>query len=89
MQFIKPITGEATLITSKIAEPYISKIFKGLNCDSVNVVAVEKEIACLITKEDLEKLDLSEIQDVVIIPGRCFVHQLDAERILSSDGVER
>ena len=89
LQFIKPITGEATLITSKIAEPYISKIFKGLNCDSVNVVAVEKEIACLITKEDLEKLDLSEIQDVVIIPGRCFVHQLDAERILSSDGVER
>ena len=89
LQFIKPITGEATIITSKIAEPYISKIFKDLNCDSVNVVAVEKEIACLITKEDLEKLDLNEIQDVVIIPGRCFVHQLDAERILSSDGVER
>ena len=89
LQFIKPVTGEATLITSKIAEPFISKIFKKIGADSVNVVAVEKEIACLITKEDLEKLDLSEIKDAVILPGRSFVHQLDAERILSADGVDR
>ena len=89
LQFIKPVTGEATLITSKIAEPFISKIFNKLEVDSVNVVAVEKEIACLITKEDLEKLDLSEIKEAVIIPGRSFVHQLDAERILSADGIER
>ncbi|WP_298524014.1 methyl coenzyme M reductase-arginine methyltransferase Mmp10 [uncultured Methanobrevibacter sp.] len=90
LQFIKPITGEATIITSKIAEPFISKIFSRLETgDNVNVVAVEKEIACLITKEDLEQVDLSEIKDTVIIPGRAFVHQLDAERILSADGVER
>ena len=89
LQFIKPVTGEATIITSKIAEPFISKIFDKLEVDSVNVVACEKEIACLITKEDLEKLDLSEIKQAVIIPGRSFVHQLDAERILSADGVER
>ena len=89
LQFIKPVTGEATLITSKIAEPFISKIFKKIGADSVNVVAVEKEIACLITNEELEKLDLSEIQDAVILPGRSFVHQLDAERILSADGVDR
>ena len=89
LQFIKPVTGEATIITSKIAEPFISKIFDKLEVDSVNVVAVEKEIACLITKEDLEKLDLSEIKQAVIIPGRSFVHQLDAERILSADGIER
>ena len=43
----------------------------------------------MITKEDLEKLDLSEIKDAVIIPGRSFVHQLDAERILCADGIER
>ena len=89
LQFIKPVTGEATIITSKIAEPFISKIFNKLEVDSVNVVACEKEIACLITKEDLEKLDLSEIKSAVILPGRSFVHQLDAERILSADGVER
>ena len=89
LQFIKPVTGEATIITSKIAAPFISKIFDKLEVESVNVVAVVKEIACLITKEDLEQLDLSEIKDAVIIPGRSFVHQLDAERILSADGVER
>ena len=37
----------------------------------------------------MEKLDLSEIKQAVIIPGRSFVHQLDAERILSADGVDR
>ena len=90
LQFIKPITGEATIITSKIAEPYLTKIFSKLETgENVNVVGVEKEIACLITKEDLENLDLSEIKDAVIIPGRSFVHQLDAERILSNDGVDR
>ena len=89
LQFIKPVTGEATIITSKIAAPYIQKIFDKLKVDSVNVVAAPKEIACLITKEDLEALDLSEIKESVILPGRSFVHQLDAERILSSDGTER
>ena len=89
LQFIKPVTGEATIITSKIAEPFISKIFNKIEAESVNVVAVEKEIACLITKEDLKKLDLSEIKDAVILPGRSFVHQLDAERILSADGIDR
>ena len=90
LQFIKPITGEATIITSKITAPYLSKIFSKLETGhNVNIVAVDKEIACLITKEDLEKLDLSEIKQAVIIPGRSFVHQLDAERILSADGVDR
>ena len=89
LQFIKPVTGEATIITSKIAEPFISKIFDKLGADNVNVLPVEKEIACLITKEDLEQLDLSQVKQAVIIPGRSFVHQLDAERILSSDGTER
>ncbi|MDO5848140.1 MAG: methyl coenzyme M reductase-arginine methyltransferase Mmp10 [Methanobrevibacter sp.] len=89
LQFIKEVTGEATIITSKIAAPFIERIFEKIGADSVNVIPVEKEIACLITKEDLENIDLSEVQESVIIPGRAFVHLLDAERILSSDGVER
>ena len=90
LQFIKPVTGEATIITSKIAAPFIKKIFDKIDIENnVNVVAVDKEIACLITKEDLKKLDLSEIKDTVILPGRSFVHQLDAERILSADGTDR
>ncbi|WP_299522284.1 methyl coenzyme M reductase-arginine methyltransferase Mmp10 [uncultured Methanobrevibacter sp.] len=89
LQFIKKVTGEATLITSKIAAPYISKIFDKIGAENVNIIGVPKEIACLITKEDLEQIDLSEVKQAVIIPGRAFVHQLDAERILSSDGLER
>ena len=77
-------------LPQKLQNRIISKIFSKLETgDNVNVVACEKEIACLITKEDLEKLDLGEIKQAVIIPGRSFVHQLDAERILSADGVER
>ncbi|MDR3062882.1 MAG: methyl coenzyme M reductase-arginine methyltransferase Mmp10 [Methanobrevibacter sp.] len=89
LQFIQKVTGEATIISSKIATPYIANIFKKLGADEVNVLPVEKEIACLITKKDLEELDLSEVKESVIIPGRSFVHQLDAEKILSSDGTER
>ena len=90
LQFIKKITGEATIITSKIAAPYIAKIFNKIEGgENVNVVATPKEIACLITKEDLKQVDLSKIKQAVIIPGRAFVHQLDAEEILSSDGVKR
>lgn len=89
LQFIKPVTGEATILTSKIAAPYIRKIFKKIGADSVNVIAVPKEIACLMTKEDLETVDLDDIYESVIIPGRSFIHILDAEKILSADGVER
>lgn len=89
LQFIKEVTGEATIITSKIAAPFIEKIFKKIGADSVNVIGVSKEIACLITKEDLEEIDLGDVQESVILPGRAFVHLLDAEKILSADGIER
>jgi len=89
LQFIQDITGEATIISSRIAAPYIDKIFKSLGVDDVNVVATKKDIACLITKEDFEDLDLGDIKETAIIPGRCFIHQDDAERILSADGVDR
>jgi methanogenesis marker radical SAM protein len=89
LQFIQEVTGEATIITSKIAAPYISKIFEKIGADDVNVVSTKKDIACLITKEDLEDLDLADIKESAIIPGRSFIHQDDAERILSADGKER
>ncbi|MDR1722294.1 MAG: methyl coenzyme M reductase-arginine methyltransferase Mmp10 [Methanobrevibacter sp.] len=89
LQFIQEVTGEATIISSKIAGPYIAKIFEKLEVDDVNVVSVEKDIACLITKEDLKDIDLIEVKDSVIIPGRSYIHQLDAEEIFSADGKER
>ncbi|WP_409200495.1 methyl coenzyme M reductase-arginine methyltransferase Mmp10 [Methanobrevibacter sp. DSM 116169] len=89
LQFIQEITGEATIISSKIASPYLTKVFNKISDDNVNVVPVEKEIACLITKEDLEAIDLSDLKESVILPGRSFVHQIDAEEILCADGVDR
>ncbi|MDR2873674.1 MAG: methyl coenzyme M reductase-arginine methyltransferase Mmp10 [Methanobrevibacter sp.] len=89
LQFIQEVTGEATIISSKIAGPYIAKIFEKLEVEDVNVISTEKEIACLITKEDLEEIDLSKVKDTVLIPRRAFVHDLDAERILSTDGKDR
>ena len=76
------------MLTSKIAAPFLKKIFDKLDGD-VNVVATKKDIACLMTKQDLEALDLDDIKDAVILPGRAFVNLMDAERILSADGVER
>ena len=88
LDILPPITGEATLLTSKIAAPFLKKIFEKIAGD-VNIVATKKDIACLMTKQDLEALDLDDIKDAVILPGRAFVNLMDAERILSADGVER
>jgi NifB/MoaA-like Fe-S oxidoreductase len=55
----------------------------------VPAVPVPKEIACLITINDLLTLDLSRLEPVVIIPGRSFVHDAEAAEVLSRDGVDR
>ena len=89
LQFLKDVTGEATIITSKLAAPFISKVFKKIGANSVNVIGTNKEIACLMTQEDFESVDLSQVKDSVIIPGRSFVHDKVAEDIFSRDGVER
>ena len=83
------VTGEATLLTSKLAAPFLKKIFDKIAPDNVNVIGTKKDIACLMTKQDLEVLDLDDIKDAVILPGRAFIHRMDAERILSQDGTER
>lgn len=90
LQFIPKVTGEATIISSSIAGPKIAKIFEKINADDkVNVISTKKDIACLITKYDLEDIDLSEVKDTVLIPGRAYVHELDLNRIFSADGKER
>ncbi len=87
LEILTDIRAESTIITSKISAPYIEKILENLNAtDYVNVVATEQEIACLITEDDLKALDLEEVKDTVIIPGRCFVHDLRAEEIFRADG---
>jgi len=82
------VQRRATVISGSIAAPYINKVL--VSCGSkVPVVPVQKEIACLITTDDLRKLDLSQLEPVVIIPGRAFVHDAETHDVLSADGSER
>jgi NifB/MoaA-like Fe-S oxidoreductase len=82
------IEKSATIITSSVAYPLLSSIFKELG-DEVNVVATEKEIGNLITLEDFEKLGLKHIKDRVIIPGMVLAHDRDIHRALRRDGKRR
>ncbi|HIH43693.1 MAG TPA: methyl coenzyme M reductase-arginine methyltransferase Mmp10 [Candidatus Methanoperedenaceae archaeon] len=78
----------ATVITGRAAAPMLSDIFSKLG-GSVNVVAAEKDIGCLITIEDAEKLELDRLAPTVIFPGRAFVHDGEIKKVLSRDGVDR
>ena len=82
------VQKRASVITGSIAAPYIQRILS-IRGSTSRVVAVRKEIACLITADDLAGVDLSKLEDVVIIPGRAFVHDAEAKEILSADGVDR
>lgn len=87
-KYLPSVEKGATIITGAIAAPFLNSIFKRI-APSVNVVNTEKEIACLITIDDIKELDLSELQETVIIPGRALVHDREVEEILRSDGVYR
>ena len=82
------VQRRATVISGSIATPYINKVL--VSCGSkVPVVPVQKEIACLITIDDIRRLDLSQLEPVVIIPGRAFVHDAEAQDVLSADNGDR
>lgn len=82
------VRKQATILTSKVAAGRLSEIFDKLG-GTVNVIGLNKDIGCLITIEDLNGLDLSEVTETVLIPGRAFVHDPEAKAILSADGVDR
>jgi NifB/MoaA-like Fe-S oxidoreductase len=79
---------KASVITGSVAAPYLRRVLDlcGGGC---TVIPVRKEIACLITREDLETIDLSTLDSTVILPGRAFVHDREAVTILSADGCAR
>jgi methanogenesis marker radical SAM protein len=82
------IQRRASVVSGNVAAPYIDKVLKARGLTSP-IIAVEKEIACLITIEDLKKLDPAGLEPTVIIPGRAFVHLKEAQEVLSRDGNER
>ncbi|MGD0080612.1 MAG: methyl coenzyme M reductase-arginine methyltransferase Mmp10 [Methanoregula sp.] len=82
------VTKRASVISGNIATPFIDAVLSA--CGSgVPVLPVKKEIACLITADDIRQLDLSTLEPVVIIPGRAFVHDAEVQEILSCDGTDR
>ena len=90
LDILTDVTSEATILTSSIVAPFINKIIKRIDADDlVNIVAVDQDIGCLITQQDLEEVDLKELKDTVLIPGRALVHDKMAHDILSRDGVDR
>ena len=90
LDILSEVTSQATILTSKVAAHYIEKIILNIGAeDLVNVVAANKDIGCLITQKDLEEIDLKDLKETVLIPGRAFVHDKKAEEVLSRDGVDR
>ena len=82
------VTRRASVITGSVAAPYLERVLSSRG-SSTPVVALEKEIACLITAEDFKDLDPTLLEETVIIPGRAFVYEPEAAAILSRDGKER
>lgn len=82
------LTKEATVVTGEVAAPLLTEIFEKLG-GLVNVVSVKKDIGCLITIEDIKRLDLSLVKETVFFPGRAFVHDPEMKKVLSADGIER
>lgn len=82
------LAGRASVVTGSVAAPYLRDLLERLG-GTADVVPVAKEIACLITADDLAELEVSGLEDVVILPGRALVHDAEAERILSADGRRR
>jgi len=80
------VKKEATIITSRVAAPFLRSIF---DSRLVNIVEVKKEIGCLTTLEDFEAVDLSLLKETVFFPGRAFVHDPELKKVLSRDGVDR
>ncbi len=77
-----------SLISGRIAAPFIQKILDACG-GTVRVIGVEKEIACLITGEDLKGIDPADLEQLVIIPGRAFVHDREAAKCFCRDGIKR
>jgi methanogenesis marker radical SAM protein len=82
------VRRSATIITSSIAQPLLSEIFEQLG-GLVNVIAVDKDVGCLMTLNDLDDLDLSQVKETVIIPGRMLAYDKEIHAALSRDGKDR
>lgn len=82
------VNRRASVISGSIAAPFIEQVLRV--CGSADpVVPVHKEIACLITADDIRELDLAVLNDTIIIPGRSFVHDAELQDLVARDGRSR
>lgn len=88
LQKLPRITARASVITGSVAAPYLDRILSACG-QKVPVIGLRKEIACLITADDLRELDPAALESTVIIPGRSFIYEPEAAAILSRDGNDR
>jgi methanogenesis marker radical SAM protein len=86
--YLPTTSKRATVITGSVAAPYLRSIFKRI-APNVKVLNSEKEIACLITLDDIQKLKLEDVDETVIIPGRAMVHDKEVAEALRADGLYR
>lgn len=88
ISLLPSVERSATIITSATAQPLLSIIFGELG-GSVNVVSVDKDVGCLITLEDFQKIDLKDVKDTVLIPGRAMAHDKEIKGAFGRDGRSR
>jgi methanogenesis marker radical SAM protein len=86
--FLPTTAKRATVITGSVAAPYLRAIFNRI-APNVKVLNPEKEIACLITLDDIRQLRLEDVDETVIIPGRAMVHDKEVAEVLRGDGLYR
>jgi NifB/MoaA-like Fe-S oxidoreductase len=82
------VQRRASVITGSVAAPFIDAVLFACGA-AIPTVPMKKEIACLITIDDLKELDLRLLEQTVIIPGRAFVHDAEAHEVFSRDGIDR
>jgi len=88
LQKLPRVARRASVVTGSVSAPFIDAVLFACGA-TIPAVPVKKEIACLITIDDLKELDLRQLERTVILPGRAFVHDAEAHEVLSRDGIDR
>jgi methanogenesis marker radical SAM protein len=90
LQELPKIKADATIITSKLAEPFLNKFFTLIDAShQINIISLEKDIADLITHEDFISINLDYVQKKVIIPSGALIHDKLLKSFFNSDGRKR
>ena len=82
------VERHASVVSGSVAAPYVQRVLDACG-HRAPVIGVAKEIAGQLTIDDQKTIDLACLERTVIIPGRSFVHDEEARKVLSADGIDR